>query len=541
MKSKAGSDGGAAAILYAAKSTPDERESIPDQLKDGREFARSEGLPVRGEFSEQKVSAYTGDRGAELAAAMRRAEELQAVLVVQHSDRLARGDGKQARHLVEIALWALKTGVRIHCVEDPATFENLIMAVVMGDRNNADSRRKSDAVRKGHRRRRKDGKFPGGPAPYGYRRERTEADEIVLGIDPAPAQVVRRVFAEYLAGHTQLQIARTLSADGVHTGRGGRWHQGTVANILRNPIYAGMLRDDDGYCEGIHEPIVDREIWERAQALRKARARTHKRGRPSAGVHLFRKGMLRCGECGGSMVPRTSRNRNGSFHESYRCYERWRDPSACSIHPVARVAIDTAVYTYFEQVGLDLEATREQLAEASSRKLREARVLLTAAEGESQAAEARLARVRADYTTGELTAAEWRDFRDELEPEATAAEAEADRLRAQSAQIEDSDPTEDVEAEVLAKLAQIRAAIAGEVSDRDGVDAVRAALLRLFDGFVLHTGIPSEAHVELIGEMWIEPIVSSHAVAGYDEDLRPVLAQKPLDDAANNYADTFQP
>jgi hypothetical protein len=72
------------------------------------------------------------------------------------------------------------------------------------------------------------------------------------------------------------------------------------------------------------------------------------------------------------------------------------------------------------------------------------------------------------------------------------------------------------------------------------VDAVRAALLRLLDGFVLHAGTPSEAQVELIGETWIEPIVSALAVAGYDETLRPVLAQRPLGDAANNYADSLQ-
>jgi hypothetical protein len=44
---------------------------------------------------------------------------------VQHSDRLARGDGRSARHLVEIALWALKVGVTLRCVEDLDTFRDL--------------------------------------------------------------------------------------------------------------------------------------------------------------------------------------------------------------------------------------------------------------------------------------------------------------------------------------------------------------------------------------------------------------------------------
>lgn len=530
------------AILYAAKSSPDERGSIPDQLGRGRRFADDDGYEVVAEHSEENVSAYHGDRGPELAAAMERAEETGATLIVLHSDRLARGDGRQARHLVEVALWAIKAGVQIHSIEDPSTFENLVMAVVMGERNTEDSRRKGAAVKAGHARRRKLGKFSGGPAPYGYTRRRDESDELVLVIDPVAGEIVRRIFADYLAGETQLTIARSLSAGGVPTERGGRWHQGTVANILRNPIYAGMLRDgDDGSCEGLHEAIIDRETWEQAKILRKARARTHRRGRPSAGLHLFRKGFLRHGECGGTMMPRTSRHRNGSLEESYVCYEHRRDRAACSLKPIPRAKVDGAIYTYFEQVALDLDGTREQLIEARNRKLSEARALLDLAEREMRAASARLARVRRDYTSGELTAAEWRGFRDELEPEAKAADAEAERLRAHLAEIEAGESTKGAECEVLTRLAQIRTAIAGQISDRHGIDAVRAAMLRLFDGFVLHSGTPAEAHVELIGEMWIEPVASSHAVAGYDEDLRPVIARKPLASAGDNCADVFQP
>lgn len=51
--------------------------------------------------------------------------------------------------------------------------------------------------------------------------------------------------------------------------------------------------------------------------------------------------------------------------------------------------------------------------------------------------------------------------------------------------------------------------------------------------------MPEQAYVELIGECWIEPIVSRRAVAGYDEKLRAVLARKPLEQAENNYAEAL--
>ncbi|MGH7485428.1 MAG: recombinase family protein, partial [bacterium] len=155
------------AVIYAAKSTEDERDSIRDQLKDCREVAEREGWQVVCEYQEEDVSGWKGDRGPELAAAMEHAEREGAALIVQHSDRLARGDARQARHLVEIALWAIKADVTIRCVEDPATFESIVMAAVMGDRNSEDSRRKSQAVSKGMRRLAERGGYSG-RRPYGY-------------------------------------------------------------------------------------------------------------------------------------------------------------------------------------------------------------------------------------------------------------------------------------------------------------------------------------------------------------------------------------
>lgn len=526
------------AIIYAAKSTEDKRGSIPTQLQDCRAFAGRERLEIVGEYADEAASAWSGDRGPELAVALSHAEQIGAALLVQHSDRLARGDARQARHLIEIYLWALKAGVVLRSVQDDSTFENLIMAVVMGERNTEDSRRKSEAVKAGIARRRKQGKFVGSRC-FGLTWQRNAQDEREVVHEPTEAPVVQRIAAEVLAGVAQLEVARRLNAEGVPTARGGRWHQGTVRSILANPAIAGLIRDGDELIEAQHEAIIPRETWDQIQALREARARTHPRGRPSAGKHLFRKGFLRCGECGEAMVPRTARNRSGTLYECYLCLGRRQDPTSCSMPQTQRAEVDTAVYRYFEQVGLDVEATREQLTEAAGRKRTEVQALCDGAEREAQGAAERLARVKRDYTHGELTAAEWRELRTDLAPELDAAQAEAERLRERLRSVESDAAITDVEAELLEQLAHIRAAVAGEIADAAGVAAVRSALLRLFDGFVLHRGTPDHAHVELIGECWIEPIVSQQAVAGYDEKLRPVLTRKPLEQAANNYAQTL--
>jgi len=526
------------AVIYAAKSTEDKRGSIPTQLEDCRAFAERAGLEVVGEYADEAASAWSGDRGAELAAALDHTERLGAALLVQHSDRLARGDARQARHLIEIYLWALKAGVALRSVQDDSTFENLIMAVVMGERNTEDSRRKSEAVKAGLARRRKQGKFVGSRC-FGLTWQRNDRDEREVVHEPTEAPIVMRIAAELLAGVAQLEIARRLNAEHIPTARGGRWHQGTVRSILANPAIAGLIRDGEELIEAQHEAIIPRETWDQLQALREARARSHRRGRPSTGKHLFRKGFLRCGECGEAMAPRTARNRSGTLHECYLCLGRRQDPTSCSMPPVSRAEVDAAVYRYFEQVGLDVEATREQLIAAVERKQAEVRALCEAAEREAQEADERLMRVKRDYTHGELTAAEWRELRADLAPELDAAKAEAERLRERLSATEAETAISDVETELLEQLVRIRAAVAGEVTDAAGVAAVRSALLRLFDGFVLHRDIPDRAHVELIDTRWIEPLVSERAVAGYDEKLRPVLRRKPLEQAENNYAEAL--
>ena len=96
-------------IVYAAKSSPDEQGSIPSQLADcAAAIEHQLGRFQYGESqSDENASAYKGNRGPGLAEAKRLAVEAaerhgQAELWVQHSDRLARGDGLTADHLAEV-------------------------------------------------------------------------------------------------------------------------------------------------------------------------------------------------------------------------------------------------------------------------------------------------------------------------------------------------------------------------------------------------------------------------------------------------------
>lgn len=229
--------------------------------------------------------------------------------------------------------------------------------------------------------------------------------------------------------------------------------------------------------------------------------------------------MLRC-ECGEAMIART----NGGY-QMYYCNGRGKlGKKFCSMPHLRRADIDGAVYRYFEQIALDLDATRRSVEEAQNRKLTEIRALRDQADRDAQRAAEKLARVRRDYTEGRIDAADWREFRDELGGEKTAAEAQVERLTQSQAEVEQSGAMLDAEREVLEHLAQIRRSIAGEIQSVEGVDAVRAALARMFERFVIRRGVPGRVHVELVSdELWIEPVARDREVDGMTESLRPVL------------------
>lgn len=106
-----------------------------------------------------------------------------------------------------------------------------------------------------------EGRFMGGRPPYGYkladagphpnrRRANDGARLRALAEDDAAAVIIRRIFAGYIRGLTQQQIADGLTRDGVPSPAdharedpghraGTAWSRGQVGKILRNWRYAG--------------------------------------------------------------------------------------------------------------------------------------------------------------------------------------------------------------------------------------------------------------------------------------------------------------
>ena len=139
-----------------------------------------------------------------------------------------------------------------------------------------------------------------------------------LVIEPEEAEIVRRVFREYLAGKGVVAIAIGLNKDGIPTRYGNQWCKASVSGILRNYAYTGNLLlqktfrenyltkrtlPNEGqlpqyHAEGFYEPIIRMEDFNTVQAERKRRAAKHAPlGKGYRNQYPFT-GLIVCGCCG---------------------------------------------------------------------------------------------------------------------------------------------------------------------------------------------------------------------------------------------------
>ena len=188
----------------------------------------------------------------------------------------------------------------------------------------------SRKVRSSHRLRGNAGE-PLAPPPYGYVKDPENKKKWI--VDPDAAEVVQRIFRLCIEGNGNETIARILQDDKVLVqqaywqskgmSRGGKktqpnpykWCKTTIAKMLEQQEYCGDIINFKSYSKSfrnktrvenpkenwaifkdVHEPIVDRETWERVQELTK-NSKRRKPKNENVKKSIFTN-LLYCGDCG---------------------------------------------------------------------------------------------------------------------------------------------------------------------------------------------------------------------------------------------------
>lgn len=147
--------------------------------------------------------------------------------------------------------------------------------------------------------------------------DKNEYGELI--INPKEAEIVKRIFSEYLSGKGSFIIAKALNEDGIATVENKKWHSSTIREILKNEKYKGdailqkycildhlkkkKIRNngvvDSYYIEDNHSPIISRDMWDRVQ--KEIRIRAEAKGNFKGDKYTRRyplTGKLYCSKCG---------------------------------------------------------------------------------------------------------------------------------------------------------------------------------------------------------------------------------------------------
>ena len=203
----------------------------------------------------------------------------------------------------------------------------------------------------------------------GRRNPHTKDEDGHLIIEPVEAEVVKRIYREYLEGGSLTQIARGLEADEILTAAGkAKWRPETLRKILRNEKYIGdaLLQktytvdflnkkrvQNNGivpqyYVENSHEPIIPRDLYMQVQEEMARRANLHSGAKRKKRVYRSKyalSSIVYCPKCG-EIYRRIAWNNRGKSSIVWRCCTRVEHgPEGCDAETVREDVLQNAVVT----------------------------------------------------------------------------------------------------------------------------------------------------------------------------------------------------
>ena len=314
------------AVIYARYSSSNQREaSIDDQVRECRKYIKGQGWKNTHTYFDKALSGATNRRPGfqEILADAKKGEF--DVLVAEALDRISRDQ----EHIAGLFKQMTFLGIRVVTLSEGEI--NELHVGLKGTMNALFLKDLAAKIRRGQKGRALQGRCPGSLA-YGYAVvKKIGADgELEKGLRETradAAEIVRRIFSEYVRGKSAKAIAKQLNAEGVPGPTGGAWNASSINGnkkrrdgILWNEAYVGKLvynrqtfvkdpstgkriprLNPESQWVVVDSPslrIVSDELWDATQRIK---------GRYQSRVLVMRRrpqrllsGLCKCAVCGGA-------------------------------------------------------------------------------------------------------------------------------------------------------------------------------------------------------------------------------------------------
>ena len=261
--------------------------------------------------------------------------------------------GRNAADVLNSLQYIQDFGVNLICVEDGIDSSKdsgkltitVLSAVAEIERENI-----LVQTMEGRRQKAREGKWNGGQAPFGYE---LDSKNGTLTVNSKEAEIVKIIFSKFVnEGLGADSICDYLNQHRyqkkkVKKNELNYFSRGLIMKILDNPVYIGKIAygrtatekvkgsrdqykrvktDDYMLIDGIHEAIVDQELWEAARIRRKETGVKWNKTHSLEHEHIL-SGILRCPVCGSGLVGTVRRRKNkksGEYKDDfyYKCLHR---------------------------------------------------------------------------------------------------------------------------------------------------------------------------------------------------------------------------
>lgn len=317
-------------VFYGRHST--KKQKMDTQIKSAYDLAEKYGCIIISEYKDAGVSSRKALNDREAIASLltdARGQKFEFV-VVYSDDRLARNRADHKRIREELA--ALNIPIVISTTESLYTTKDLIVHIVKDGITSLELARLRQKTRDTMRTIIRNGKWRGGPAPFGYVYQKHAQT-----IQPRhnELELVRQVYERYSKNEGFNSIAKGMPPGSY---RGRNWTKDDVKQIIANPFYAGYLTlyrrkpnfnntftDRNQWLEAKSaeiEPIITFEEWQYCWDLYQQR-KTKKISPKFYNTSFLLNNLLHCKNCGGAVSGkdgRTTSNTGKTYGvRLYRC------------------------------------------------------------------------------------------------------------------------------------------------------------------------------------------------------------------------------
>lgn len=244
-----------------------------------------------GVYADEGISGTQTDKRDEFNRLMKDCEDGKIdIILVKSISRFARNTVdllSAVRHLKALGIEVRFEKENINSMSN----DGELMLSILASFAQEESRSISENVKWGTRKRFEKGIPNGRVRVFGYKWE----DDILVVV-PEEAEIVKRIYSEFIGGKAPRAIAKGLNDNGITTRMGCKWSDFGIRTILQNVTYTGNMllqkvfvddpitkhrKTNRGelpryFVENTHEPIIEKNVFDKAQAEVEKRSRRNK-------------------------------------------------------------------------------------------------------------------------------------------------------------------------------------------------------------------------------------------------------------------------